>query len=262
MSLGVKLKTIRDYFSDQVNQILEITDNMFNSMKEEYKIIQDTLNSEENRKEYQRYISIMNQHRNSADGKGIYLSNKHQEIHDLQIKLNLSVPKLNHLLNMTLVYLIAHLEGFNNKFFSNLLYQKSELTKSNKRDFKYRGMDDLNKKLIQKFKISLNDEFEEWKGLREIYKRRNIIVHNRGLISQSYIKEMNLPPESLNKRLIIDIKYVSAVKDILHKYFQFIFEKIKEKFHLNTSVKRFAPFPPRFDKPMIVRKGKDEIYED
>ena len=89
-----------------------------------------------------------------------------------------------------------------------------------------------------------------------------MIVHNRGLISQSYIQEMNLPPESLNKRLVIDINYVSAAKDILHKYFQFIFEKIKEKFHLNTSVKRFAPFPPCFDKPMIVKKGKDEIYED
>ena len=127
MSLGVKLKTIKDYFSKQVNQVLEITENMFNSMREEYKNIQDTLNSKENRKEYQRYIFIMNQHQNSTDGNSIYLSDKHQEIHDLQTKLNLSVQKLNHLLNMTLVYLIAHLEGFNNKFFSNLLYQKPEL---------------------------------------------------------------------------------------------------------------------------------------
>jgi hypothetical protein len=73
---------------------------------------------------------------------------------------------------------------------------------------------------------------------------------------------MNLPPETLNKKSIIDINYVSAAKDILHKYFQFIFEKIKEKFHLDTSVKRFAPFPPRFDKPMIVKKERDEIFED
>jgi len=91
------------------------------------------------------------------------------------------------------------------------------LMESNKGDFEYRGMDDLNKKLIQKFKISLNDEFEEWKGLRETYKRRNMIVHNRGLISRTYIKEMNLPPESQNKVLIIDINYVSVAKDILHK---------------------------------------------
>ena len=262
MSLGVKLKTIGDYFSKQINQILEVTENMFNSMSDEYKKIQDTLNSEENRKEYQRYISIMNQHQKSVDGNSIYLSDKHQEIHDLLTTLNLSVPKLNHLLNMTLVYLIAHFEGFNSKFFSSLLYQKPELMKNNKRDFKYRGMDDLNKKLIQKFEISLNDEFEEWKGLREIYKRRNIIVHNRSLISKTYIKEMNLPPESLNKRLIIDINYVSVAKNILQKYFLFIFEKIKEKFQLDTSVKRFAPFPLRFDKPMIVKKGKDEIFED
>ena len=42
MSLGVKLKTIRDYFSKQINQILEVTENMFNSMKEEYKDIYET----------------------------------------------------------------------------------------------------------------------------------------------------------------------------------------------------------------------------
>ena len=287
MSLGVKLKTVCDYFAKQIDFILEITENLYKSLKEDYKQIQEQLNREDNRKKYMEYISIINQHNKSADGTCIYLSDDLQEIHDLQTRLNLSVPKSNHLLNMTIVYLIALLEGFNKKFFSTLFCHRPEIMKSNKKltyeellifdsinalhkhiakeiteNYGYMDIDDFNKEISFKFNFSLNTEFEDWESLREVYYRRNIIIHNRSMISKTYQKKMNLPLESLNKKALIDINYVLASKNIIFKYIQFIFDKIKEKFNLNTSVIRFAPFPPRFDKPMLVKKGKDEILDD
>ena len=123
-------------------------------------------------------------------------------------------------------------------------------------------IDEFNEEISFKFNFSLNKEFEEWEGLREVYYRRNIIIHNRNMISSIYMKKMNLPPDSLNKLTLIDINYVKAASEIIIKYIQFIFKKIIEKFNLDTSVKRFAPFPSRFDKSMIVKKGKDEIFND
>lgn len=285
MSLGVKLKTVCDYFVEQIEFVLEVSEKIYESMREEYKQIQEQLNSEDNRKKYMEYISIINQHKKSADGTCIYLSDDHQELHNLQTELNLYVPKLNHLLNMTLVYLLALLEGFNKKFFFNLFCYKTEMMKSNKKisyeellEFNsikaiqkyiakeitdnYGNIDKIDEEINFKFNFSLSEEFEHWESLREVYYRRNIIIHNRSMISKIYLKKMNLPPESLNKKRLIDINYVISAKDILIKYIQFIFDKIKEKFDLDTSVRRFAPFPLRFDKPMIVKKGKDEIFDD
>ena len=133
MSLGVKLKAVHDYFIEQINLILEVTKDLYGIMREEYKQIQEQLNTEENRKRYLEYISIINQLNKSADGTGIYLSDEHQEIHNLQTRLNLSVPKLNHLLNMTLFYSVALFEGFNKKFFSSLFCHRPEMMKSNRK---------------------------------------------------------------------------------------------------------------------------------
>ena len=287
LSLGVKLKTVCDYFAKQIDYVLEVTENLYESMREEYKQIQEQLNRKDNRKKYLEYISIIDQHNKSAEGTCIYLSDDLQEIHNLQTRLNLSVPKSNHLLNMTIVYLIALLEGFNKKFFSTLFCHRPEIMKSNKKltykellnfdsintlhkhiakeiteNYGYMDIDDFNKEISFKFNFSLNTEFEDWESLREVYYRRNITIHNRSMISKTYQKKMNLPLESLNKKALIDINYVLISKNIIFKYIQFIFDKIKEKFNLNTSVIRFAPFPPRFDKPMLVKKGKDEILDD
>ncbi len=287
LSLGIKLKAVHDYFIEQINSILEVTKDLYGILREEYRQLQEQLNREENRKKYQEYISIIKQLNKSADGTSIYLSDEHQEIHNLQTRLNSSVPKLNHLLNMTLVYSVAFFEGFDKRFFSTLFFHKPEMMKSNRRitykellnfdsinalhkniakniteNYGYMDIDEFNEEISFKFNFSLNKEFEEWEGLREIYYRRNIIIHNRSTISKIYLKKMNHPPESLNKLALIDINYVKSANEIIIKYIQFIFKKIIKKFNLNTSVKRFAPFPPQFDKPMIVKRGKDEIFND
>ncbi|KKM16436.1 hypothetical protein LCGC14_1685850 [marine sediment metagenome] len=60
----------------------------------------------------------------------------------------------------------------------------------------------------------------------------------------------------------MNIDYLTEASNNIKTYMYFIFTAIKEKFKLNTSVRRFAPFPLNFDKPMVVKRGKDEIYKD
>jgi len=63
MSLGVKLKTVCDYFVEQIKFVLEVSEKLYESIREKYKQIQEQLNSEDNRKKYMEYISIINQHK-------------------------------------------------------------------------------------------------------------------------------------------------------------------------------------------------------
>jgi hypothetical protein len=202
-----------------------------------------------------------------------------------QIRKNL--PKSEHLMNMTLVYLLALFESFNKKFFQTLLINKPELMKSKKRTINYEKLVDFNslkelykylaeeitnklgykdvdklKDYISKhYNVSLNKEFRKWENLRDNYYRRNIVVHNNGRISKLCIRKLNLSPDLLNSKPIMNIEYITECANTIKNYMDFLFTKIKEKFKLEISVKRFAPLPLNFDKPMIVKKEKDEIFK-
>lgn len=230
----------------------------------------------------------MNQLENSAEGTGIHLTKQQHEMFEKHHQMRRNIPKSEHLMNMTLVYLMALFEGFNKKFFLTLLMNKPEQLKSRKKTVNYEkliefdSIENLHKYLakeitnklgykdIDKFKnylskqynINLDKEFENWEALRDNYFRRNIIVHNNGRISEICIKKLKISPDLLNSKPIMNIDYLAEASNNLKSYMDFIFITIKEKFKLDTSVRRFAPFPPNFDKPMVVKRGKDEIFED
>ena len=126
----------------------------------------------------------------------------------------------------------------------------------------YKDIDKFKNFLSEQYTINLDKEFENWEALRDNYYRRNIIVHNNGRISELCIKKLNISPDLLNSKPIMNIDYLTGASNNLKSYMDFIFITIKEKFKLNTLVRRFAPFPPKLDKPMIVKRGKDEIFKD
>lgn len=288
MSLSVKLKAILWYYLEQINLVLDVTFSMYYILKNEYIKIQDILKTEEYLEKFKEYLNIITKLDKSPDGTGIYLSNEHQEIYDLQKRLALSLPKLNLTMNMTLIYLMALFEAFNKLFFSLLFSEKPELMKSKEKSITYDdllefetintlheylaeqetekfGRIDIDKfcnEIERRFNIHLNEELENWESLRENYYRRNIIVHNDGMISDIYLEKMKLTPENLNRIIISDDNYLIEAHKNLKNYMIFIFNRIKEKFNLDTRVRRFASFPPSFDKPMIVKQGKDEILND
>ena len=288
MSLGVKLKSVLEYYKEQITLVMDVMFSTYYILKNEYIQIRDLLNSEDYKKSYTEYTKIMNQLENSAEGTGIYLSKQHHEMLEKHREMRRNIPKSEHLMNMTLVYLMALFEGFNKKFFQTLLINKPEQMKNRKKKINYEkllefdSMEKLHKYLaeeitnklgykdIDKFKnflseqynINLDKKFENWEALRENYYRRNIIVHNNGCISELCIKKLNISPGLLNSKPIMNIDYLTGASNNLKSYMDFIFINIKEKFKLNTLVRRFAQFPPNFDKPMVVKRGKDEIFKD
>lgn len=288
MSLGVKLYTIFHHYQDQINLVLDIMFEMHYIMKDEYNRIQDVLNSADYKKKFTEFMKLVSRLDKSPDGTSVQLSEEHQEIHDLQRQLTRNIPKANHFMNMILVYLMALFEGFNKQFFSTLFYHMSEQMKSKDKkinyevllnfksiknlheyiseketyEFGHMDIDKFGKELAKRYNFQLNEEFEYWEDLREKHYRRNIIVHNNGKISEIYLNKMNLSSENLNRKLNCDIDYLIDTNNNLKKYMSFIFTKIKEKFNLNTSVKRHAPFPIDFGKPMLVKKAKDEKMND
>ncbi|HEC37518.1 MAG TPA: hypothetical protein ENI29_04725 [bacterium] len=288
MSLGVKLKSISEYYQQQITLVMDVLFSTYYILKNEYIKIRDLLSSKDYQKRYTEYIKIIDQLEKSADGTGIYLSEQHQDVLEKHREMRMNIPKSEHLMNMTLVYLMALFEGFNKKFFLTLLMNKPEQMKNRKKtinyekllefdslkdlhkslaekitnELGYRDIDNFNNFLLERYKIDLKREFKKWETLKDNYYRRNIIVHNNGRISELCIKKLNISPDLLNSKPIMNIDYLTEASNNIKTYMYFIFTAIKEKFKLNTSVRRFAPFPLNFDKPMVVKRGKDEIYKD
>ncbi len=228
MSLGVKLKSILEYYQEQIILVMDVMFSTYYILKNEYIQIRDLLNSEDYKKSYTEYTKIMNQLENSAEGTGIYLSKQHHEMLEKHREMRRNIPKSEHLMNMTLVYLMALFEGFNKKFFQTLLINKPEQMKNRKKKINYEKLvefdsidklhnylaEEITNKLgykdIDKFKnflseqytINLDKEFETWEALRDNYYRRNIIVHNNGRISELCIKKLNISPDLLNIKSI------------------------------------------------------------
>ena len=288
MSLGLRLKGILEYYQKQITLVMDVMFSTYYILKNEYIQIRDLLNSEDYRKLYTEYLKIMNQLETSTEGTGIYLSKQHQEMLEKHSEMSRNIPKSEHLMNMTLVYLIALFEGFNKSFFLTLLMNKPEQMKNRKKtinyeklleydslenlhkhlaekiteELGYKDIDEFNRFLSKQYKIDLDKDFKNWEALRDNYYRRNIIVHNNGRISELCIRKLEISPDLLKSKPIMNIDYLAEASNNLKSYMDFLFITIKEKFKLNTSVRRFAQFPPKFDKPMVVKRGKDEIFND
>jgi hypothetical protein len=288
MSLGVKLKSISEYYQQQITLVMDVLFSTYYILKNEYIKIRDLLSSEDYQKRYTEYLKIIDQLEKSPDGTGIYLSEQHQDMLEKHREMRMNVPKSEHLMNMTLVYLMALFEGFNKNFFLTLLMNKPEQMKNRKKtihyekllefdslkdlhkylaekitnELGYRDIDEFNNFLSEQYKIDLNKKFKKWEALRDNYYRRNIIVHNNGRISELCIKKLNISPGLLNSKPIMNIDYLTDASNNIKTYMDFIFKSIKDKFKLKTSVRRLEPFPPNFDKPMVVKRGKDEIFRE
>ncbi|KKM20774.1 hypothetical protein LCGC14_1642120 [marine sediment metagenome] len=208
MSLGVKLKSISEYYQQQITLVMDVLFSTYYILKNEYIKIRDLLSSKDYQKRYTEYIKIIDQLEKSADGTGIYLSEQHQDVLEKHREMRMNIPKSEHLMNMTLVYLMALFEGFNKKFFLTLLMNKPEQMKNRKKtinyekllefdslkdlhkslaekitnELGYRDIDNFNNFLLERYKIDLKREFKKWETLKDNYYRRNIIVHNNGRI--------------------------------------------------------------------------------
>lgn len=132
----------------------------------------------------------------------------------------------------TLVMLITRFEEFIANFLSELyeLYphkylDKQQITFS---EIENIGIDEIKEKIIEReIDTVMRESYSEWfkifeshkmnfsscqaemENLKEIYARRNIVVHNSGRVNETYIKNIPNTPHAINERLLIDDKYLN-----------------------------------------------------
>ncbi len=175
-------------------------------------------------------------------------------------KLNLQRREFYNMVHMTL---FAYFEAFNKDFLLKVYLLKPELLlKSSKalekgekdKSLDYRTLidltnyeeiifhiankqvdnygrfdiDDLNEEFKKKFKFDIGKDLDVWEDLRENYYRRNVVVHNKGLISELYNDKMG-KNERIGSKLRTNPKYIIAMGDNLYKYIDYLHDNITSK---------------------------------
>ena len=162
--------------------------------------------------------------------------------------------RINNLLKMAHIYLMAEFEAFNHDYFTKFLICKpqlmSEPAKSLKKTFKlsfeqiieYHSQEALFTEMVNRFisdlpsnidlfrtkflepclDIKISAHYQKWESLRELYYRRNDLVHNNGRYSKNYINNLNLDLSLLNKQIEIGNDYLENCYETLISYIKFI----------------------------------------
>ena len=100
MYLGVKLKSISEYYQQQITLVIDVLFSTYYILKNEYIKISDLLNSEDYQKRYTDYLKIIDQLEKSSEGTGIYLSEQHQDMLEKHREMRMNIPKSEHLMNI------------------------------------------------------------------------------------------------------------------------------------------------------------------
>lgn len=72
----------------------------------------------------------------------------------------------------------------------------------------YKSIKDLNNYLMKGFNIDLSEMATDWKKLQEFYYRRNLIVHNQGIINEIYCKATSTDKKKIGKTISLDEQYI------------------------------------------------------
>jgi len=165
------------------------------------------------------------------------------------------------LFKMVHISLIELFEAFNKDFFTCLLSARPNCMRTKKEKLSYeeiiqfetieelheflalqitdqfgrQNIDQYAEFINTKFNIDLTSKCKNWKKLREIYYRRNLVVHNKSRISNDYIGKINgLGPNDIDRELKINYAYIVESFDHIWKYIEFIFKEIVDKFKLKV----------------------------
>jgi len=242
VNLKSELDRIDSYYSYHTTLVLEIV------VANEYfwKTQSDQISLFHNKEEY---LKSLNNRQDKFDKLGLDPFEKIDLINE-------------HMLKMSMIYLFSLFEAFNKDLFQALFLNKPYLMKSKIKELDYEtilgfsdindlheylshkevdkygyyDIDELSKFLVETFNISLEEDFEYWKELRENYYRRNIIVHNDGKISKVYLKKLALPEEQLNKELITDKFYLGDCYRNIKNYMDIISESIRKIFNIESFI--------------------------
>ena len=173
-------------------------------------------------------------------------------------------------LKMLHVFIIALYEGFNKEFFSELFMIKPDLMIKNLKKKKLTissppsSLLEVATEKVNKFRknidwlagylkgksynIDLTTDFKEWKDFRENYYRRNVIVHNNGIIDDDYCDKISLSKTEAGKPLVMGKKYLLECNKNTIAYFEFLYEEITNKLGLSKGKKKALDFNEIYNK--------------
>ena len=160
------------------------------------------------------------------------------------LHISSSIKQKTFFSEMALVYLVTRLEAFLKDYLQAVLLQdprrlrsstqltyeealrypsmpalRRALAEREAEALGYKSIDEVDKALNKKFGVRLS-EFPSWKTVREMVYRRNLIVHNRGVINDIYRSTTGF--RGKQKHLETDIKYVQAASSTILEFIDFI----------------------------------------
>jgi hypothetical protein len=169
------------------------------------------------------------------------------------------------LINMAFIYLVALFDAFLTDIFAAVLIEKPEALKSNKQltydkilelqqkgelvefmarreinELSYKSMADQSSYYKNKFSINLADSGVELVTLIEIREKRNLLVHNNGIVNDKYIEKVNCTTYKLGERVEITFDDWSACKEQLDSVAAFVHKSVLEKFVKDNNEENLA----------------------
>lgn len=158
--------------------------------------------------------------------------------------------KENFLAGMALTYLAILFENFIELQFNQVLRFKKSLLKNEKsisykeiiesgniekiystmidkeiKSFLYDGINGLELFLEKKFKLDVKTKFKNWRKIKEIFLRRNLIVHNRGFQDEKYLKIMGYKKRV---RIQTNLKYYYRSVKIVKSFMLFLNKEMQK----------------------------------
>lgn len=97
----------------------------------------------------------------------------------------------------------------------------------------YKSIEDFSEYFERKMEIKLTD-FKEWDSLKEIFYRRNLVVHNKAITNEIYCKKTGY--EKVGDDLDLDVAYMSKSINIFRDYLDYLAATLGMKFNFIITI--------------------------
>ena len=255
-----KLKSIVNSAKTDIEIIQKFAIDADSALSTQKPVAFDPPLSEKEKENFDRLVNSLRGVSTSNDGSNNRFTLKldtSPRLVDVFLKLAFLVKQRSFLAEMTLSYLASHLEAFIKDLWIELLQCNPDMLRSNAtltyaevascRSVKelrmglverevdslgYGSIDDTREYFLKRMNIDLSD-FSKWPQLREFMYRRNLIVHNRGMVNPLYRKKVSYTgPSGVLKT---DMHYVSETSQALLEFIEFAHSSIRRKYSKKRS---------------------------
>ncbi len=118
--------------------------------------------------------------------------------------------------------------------FNNISELRKALSDKKIKELFYGSIEDIKKYFLDRLGIKLFDNEKDEKDFSLAVKQRNLIVHNRGIITQEFADEFPAFKEIVGQNLLFKYERLSIINGLINNLIIDIDIKLREKFDLTT----------------------------